>query len=94
MQARIWAQGLTVGIIMAAAGTHLLTLHAQTSSPLTTHYPPLFVGLTQLRGSDSVEVQADHVDHSWRTQVPELRREDAMAFHKAEQARQGVTTSA
>ncbi|KAG8863793.1 hypothetical protein FRB96_007630 [Tulasnella sp. 330] len=70
VQARIWAQGLTVGIIMAAAG------------------------LTQLRGSDSVEMQAGHIDHSWRTQVPELRREDAIAFRKAEQAQKGVTTTA
>jgi len=68
VQARIWAQGLTIGIIMAAAG------------------------LTQLRGSDSVERQSDHIDHSWRTQVPELRREDALAFQKAE-ADHKVTTS-
>ncbi|KAG9011816.1 hypothetical protein FRB94_007542 [Tulasnella sp. JGI-2019a] len=68
VQARIWAQGLTIGLIMAAAG------------------------LTQLRGNDSVERQIHHVDHSWRMQVPELRREDMLAFQQAE-ADQRVTTS-
>jgi len=71
VQARIWAQGLTIGIIMAAAG------------------------LTAFRGKDSIEVHTHEKfgqgDHSWRQQIPELAREDAI---KRVQLQEGVTTSA
>jgi len=67
VQARMWAQGLTVGMLMAAGA------------------------LTQLRGSDSIEAERNVNTHSWRMQVPELAKEDAIAAYKKSQ--ESVTTS-
>lgn len=88
MQARIWAQGLTIGVLMASAGKLSCPIRANPASPELRHAH--FIVLAQRKGHSYDEPAQAPADHSWVHQLQamqDIQKKQEAADKAAQKAR-------